>query len=81
VVESLKTPVAVKRWLPPVGIVTAAGVIKTDVIVTFDTFNEVELVLLPNVAVIVTRPGVMPEAMPLLDPTLAIGGFDELHVT
>ncbi len=80
-VESLKTPVAVKRWLPPVGIVTAVGVIKTDVIVAFDTFNEVELVLLPNVAVIVTSPGVMPEAMPLLDPTLTIGGFDELHVT
>ena len=78
-VASLNNPVAEKVCLVPGAIVRPEGVTETDTIVAFETANCTELVTLPSVAVIVTSPGAIPLARPVLEPIVATVVSEELQ--
>lgn len=77
---SLNNPVAEKFCLVPGAIVRPGGVTEMDTIVASVTANCTEVVTLPRVAVIVTNPGAIPLARPVLEPIVATVVSDELQV-
>ena len=79
VLESLNVPVATNESCVPGAIVRFTGVIDMDTIVAFVTSSVADALTDPSAAVMVVIPGLRPFAIPLLAPTLATSGFDELH--
>ena len=80
VLPSLKVPVAVNCWLPPLAIEALDGLIDSDVRTAEVTVNAADPLIVPDDAVIVADPGAIAEARPPL-LTVATAVFDDAHVT
>lgn len=83
VLESLNVPVAVNCSWVSGAMLRPEGEMDIDVIVAPETSSTVEPLIIPRVAVMVGSggPGLSPLANPLVLPTVAASGLDELHAT
>lgn len=76
----LKVPVAVNCCVLPAATDGAAGVTAIEVKTAAVTVSEAVPLILPEVAVIVAVPALMPFARPVCSPTVAVDVLDEVQV-